>query len=678
LLRADRKGMSSARHDSYRPDIDGLRAIAVLAVVAYHAFPRQLPGGYVGVDVFFVISGFLISGILFDALQRHRFSYGHFYARRVRRIFPALITVLAALLLYGWFGFLPDSYLELGKQTIAGAGFASNLLLWSQSGYFDEHSVGNPLLHLWSLGVEEQFYVVWPLLLAFFHRRGRSLLTFICLLMLGSFVASVVLTYINPMAAFYLPVTRFWELMLGAALAYYVNVRGAARASGETSLLPMRGPSLQLVAGCGVVLLVVALLCINPQSAFPGWWALLPTLGTFLLIAARGSWINRAVLSNRLLVGIGLISYPLYLWHWVLLTIARIAADGEEPTRAHRLAAVALSFVLAWLTYILIEKPIRFGTGRLSRPLSLALGMLVIGAIGSWVFLTDGAVFRYPPQIRPLADFQYDRQLSYYNVAYRSRQCFLDDDQHFRDMPAACVDAANGRPILVALWGDSHAASLYQGLRTQQERLGYFRIAQFTAAGCPPILSTHGRIFKACEAFNRAALEKLQALHPDVVLVEGNWTFDIGSARALVDGAAIRDTIEKLKTIGVKRIVVFGSLPTWKIPQPEVGVKIWLASHSLTDRTRLYFDPTSMSTDAVVAQAAAQTGVTFVSPLSLLCNEQGCLISTDRDAATPVAWDREHLTLAGSNLLVGLAIDQIMGDSGKGQVLPPSAMALPH
>jgi hypothetical protein len=334
--------------------------------------------------------------------------------------------------------------------------------------------------------------------------------------------------------------------------------------------------------------------------------------------------------------------------------------------------AVVLSFVLAWLTYTLIEKPFRFGSGRRSKPITLVLLMALIGTVGFCINITDGGSFRYPPQIRPLAAFQYDRQLSYYNRVYRSGACFLDADQPFGDIEPQCVDSPDGRPKLVVLWGDSHAASLYQGLKAQQAKLGGFRIAQFTHSACPPVVDTHGKLLSSCEAFNTAVFNRLKSLRPDVVVLEGNWTFDMESSRYNVDSDVIRNTIKELQAIGIRRVVVFGSLPTWKIPQPEVGVKIWLASHALAYRTKLYFDTTSATTDALVGKVAFETGVTFVSPIHLLCNEDGCLISTDHDAGMPVAWDREHLTQAGSNLLVGLAIREILGDA-EGVRPPPSS-----
>jgi peptidoglycan/LPS O-acetylase OafA/YrhL len=652
--------MSVARGSEYRPDIDGLRAVAVLVVVAFHAFPRQVRGGYVGVDIFFVISGFLISGIILHSLKLNRFSYFDFYARRIRRIFPALIVVLAAVLLGSWFVFLPDAYKELGKQTLAAVGFASNLLAWSESGYFDENSAANPLLHLWSLGVEEQFYIAWPLVLAFVCNRSRHTVAVICCLLAASFAANIELTSVDSSAAFYLPVSRFWELLVGALLAYQAAAASGAAQSLEPRMTWATATIVEAGAWLGVVSIAVAVVTLDDTKAFPGWWALLPVLGALLLVAARRSWLNRMALSNRLLVGIGLISYPLYLWHWVLLTLARVAVAPEQLSPRKTWAIVGASFVLAWLTYILVEKPIRFGGGRLSNPAILLGAMALLGMIGLAVDLSDGGSFRYPPQIRPLAAFQYDRARKDSSILWRSRACFLEYDQGFADLKPECTDTADARPLL-ALWGDSHAASLYPGLRMQQQAVGGFRIAQFTKAGCPPFIDTEQKIFPACRAFNADVLERLISLKPDVVLLEGDWTFNIAS-RQYVDTEEVGRTLRRLQAAGVRRVVLFGCLPIWTIIQPEVGLKIWSASRSLASRTTLYLDSRAATTDAMLAEVATAAGAAFVSPLHLLCNESGCLLSSDGTVGSPVTWDRNHLTRAGSDLLVGQAIGQILGN----------------
>jgi peptidoglycan/LPS O-acetylase OafA/YrhL len=643
----------------YRADIDGLRALAVLSVVGYHAFPRSLRGGFTGVDVFFVISGFLISGIIFEDLRRGRFSFARFYARRFRRIFPALIVVLAACLVYGSLALAPDEFRELGKQAAAGAGFSSNILQWLQAGYFDEKATTKPLLHLWSLGVEEQFYIAWPILLVAAYHRGR-LFQYLCGgLLLLSFAVNLIETHTSPSAAFYLPLPRFWELLLGALLAY--RFRAGAGSTGDTPAASPAGPGRGgWRTAAGLALIGAGFIWIDGERAFPGWWALLPTLGTTLVISAPQARLNRTLLAAKPLVFIGLISYPLYLWHWVLLTFARIANFGEEPPRAWRIAAIAASGVLAWLTYRWVEKPIRFSGHRDAIPRTLVASMALCGLAGAVVYLTDGFAFRYPPEIRALAAFHYDDERDFYEQSYRGGACLLSAKDTFADLSRRCVDPGSaGR--LVALWGDSHAASLYPGLHAAQQRSA-FRIAQFTSSACPPVIGLKSERRRNCAAFNDSVIHEFGRLKPDVIILEAHWAL-YGGANGWpeFDAAALHRTIQALENLGVRQIVVMGSLPTWKIYQPRVAFEIWRHGHVLQDRTAEFLDAEPFAADRIARAAVAGTSAVFISPLELLCREGRCLISTDPHAATPLAWDNDHLSLAGSAFVADRAFKSILG-----------------
>jgi peptidoglycan/LPS O-acetylase OafA/YrhL len=365
---------SSRVTEKYRPDIDGLRAIAVGSVVAFHTFPNFFKGGFVGVDIFFVISGYLISGIIVDAVEDRRFSYLDFYIRRIRRIFPALVIVIAATLFVGWYVLLPNEFERLGKHLAAGAGFATNLVLWSEASYFDVSSDTKPLLHLWSLAIEEQFYILWPLILGLVWRRKRGLLVATLSIAAISFAYNVVSVVHHPVAAFYSPLARFWELMVGGILAYLVRQKGEWLAYFRT----------QRAAG-GLLLIGVSVFALNREFAFPGYWALLPTVGAFLVISAGfTNWISQYVLGNRLMVGVGLISYPLYLWHWPILVFAKIVKGGLL-TPTDRVSAIAASVALAFLTYRFVEYPIRHSSAR-RIPQSLAAAMAAAGALGLLIF----------------------------------------------------------------------------------------------------------------------------------------------------------------------------------------------------------------------------------------------------------------------------------------------------
>jgi peptidoglycan/LPS O-acetylase OafA/YrhL len=394
-------------HPKYRPDIDGLRAIAVLAVVAFHAFPASIRGGFIGVDVFFVISGYLISTIIFENLDKGTFSFAEFYARRIKRIFPALIVVLVACFVLGWFTLLADEFKQLGKHIAAGAGFLSNFVLWNEAGYFDNSSETKPLLHLWSLGIEEQFYVVWPLLLWLAWKRQFNLLTMTFMVAVISFILNVKGVKQDATAAFYSPQTRFWELLSGSLLAWFAVYRKGAYKNIFSKLDSFLGrliyrenkqsdgkTLLNVIAFIGAFFLVYGFWRINKEFSFPGYWALVPVAGTLLiLMAGPATWVNRTILSNKIAVWFGLISFPLYLWHWPLLSFARMV-EVEAPSHNMRLAVVAIAIVLAWLTYLLVERPMRFGGKDKARLTALVVVMAIVGLVGYDTYSRDGLNFR--------------------------------------------------------------------------------------------------------------------------------------------------------------------------------------------------------------------------------------------------------------------------------------------
>jgi peptidoglycan/LPS O-acetylase OafA/YrhL len=373
--------------DNYRPDIDGLRAFAVLSVVLYHAFPDVLRGGYVGVDIFFVISGFLISSILFTENTEDRFSLTTFYGRRVRRIFPALAVCLAAVLAYGFVSLMPFELAQLGKHVFFGASFLSNIALWSESGYFDGAASLKPLLHLWSLGVEEQFYIFWPVLLWMAFQMKATIGRLLAVLFLGSFAVNIALSVTSISDDFYLPISRFWELLAGAGLAW----------RGKIAL----APNVRCwISFAGLAALLTAVALFTPGIRFPGWAALLPVVGAMAVIqAGPEATVNRTIFSNRAIVFVGLISYPLYLWHWPLISYAYVIRMGRAPTHLMAAALVAASFLFAWATYRFVEYPVRFGVHRHRRTLIVAVSVAALGAGGLAVWIDGGISERFPANL---------------------------------------------------------------------------------------------------------------------------------------------------------------------------------------------------------------------------------------------------------------------------------------
>lgn len=354
---------------SYRADIDGLRAFAVLSVVFFHAFPNSLKGGFIGVDVFFVISGYLICGIILRDLQVGAFSFANFYAKRIRRIFPSLIVVMCAIVVVGWFVLLPDEYENIGKHILGGSLFLSNFVLWSEAGYFDVAAKAKPLLHLWSLGIEEQYYIFFPVFLWCCAKKNIQAVFAIIILFFISFFDNIYLHRISPVIDFYSPLSRVWELLLGASLAAIFRHSSVQVAYLKIDALcndfmyvgPQKndGRSLSLIlAVTGSVLLGMGLLLARESNPYPGWIALLPTMGAAFFIAAGPlNPISNYLLSNRFSVFIGKISYPLYLWHWVMISFVYIVVGSlDSETRVLRILLIVMSFILSALTYLFVEK----------------------------------------------------------------------------------------------------------------------------------------------------------------------------------------------------------------------------------------------------------------------------------------------------------------------------------
>lgn len=356
---------------SYRADIDGLRAVAVSSVVIYHAFPKALPGGFVGVDIFFVISGFLITSILLADAAEDRFSILRFYDRRVRRIFPALIAVLLATIAIGWLVLFPIELQRLGKHVLGSGLFVENFVLLGESGYFDRESHTKPLLHLWSLAIEEQFYLVWPILIFLIHRSRIDAFGLLVAGVLLSLALNVYQVMNAPAAAYYSPFGRFWELMIGAVLAWLAVHRPG-----------FAGSRSFVLSSAGAVLIAAALVFVHAKRDFPGLWALLPTLGAACLIAAGpDGWVNRHILSLRPMVWIGLVSYPLYLWHWPILAYVQIVFQKTNLTSG--VVAVGLALGLAVATYRFVERPFRGRSDGAAKPLALAAGMAAVTGLGA-------------------------------------------------------------------------------------------------------------------------------------------------------------------------------------------------------------------------------------------------------------------------------------------------------
>lgn len=621
----------------YRPDIDGLRAIAVLAVIGFHAFPAWIRGGFVGVDVFFVISGYLISTILLTGMERSSFRFSQFYIRRIRRIFPALIIVLLGCLLVGWLVLFSVEYMALGKHVAGSAAFLSNFVLWNEAGYFDKAAATKPLLHIWSLGIEEQFYIIWPLLLYLTWKRKAATLTLLLLLLIVSFAFNVRSVHSDPAADFYSPLTRFWELMAGAVLAYLSiyrqNLLGIFRKQSRPTLQmigAIAAPGFlapNVTAATGLLLIVAAVLTIDETGGFPGWWALLPVIGTCLLIASGPlTWINNKLLANRGLVAIGLISYPLYLWHWPLLSFIRIIG-GQTPSLKAAAVAIFFSFALAWLTYLIVEKPLRFGKSAPIKAIILFVAMGMIGSAGYVVYVNNGFAFR--------------------NASAEDIVAAAQDYEQSEGLTLGNPDA--DETVLV---GDSTMGQYIPRLRRLIEQhvvdLESNRVIFYLEAGCPPIPDIAGESNLACAPFVDKILPMLNSGRVKTVAFAAWWTPEFTDAKYylrsdpskvfLRDSEAAQDRalskfaalISHLVNAG-KRVFVLLETPSGNAYDPETSMPTgWLR---LLARPKMPESPTRSNieeivgkTDEKVRSAAEMGGARVIKPMDYLCDKVVCPI----------------------------------------------------
>jgi peptidoglycan/LPS O-acetylase OafA/YrhL len=616
---------------TYRPDVDGLRAVAVLAVLAFHAFPQIAPGGFAGVDIFFVISGFLISGIILEGLRDGSFGFAEFYWRRVRRIFPALALVLLACLGLGWLALLPHEFAQLGKHVAAGAGFLSNIVLWRESGYFDTAAELKPLLHLWSLGVEEQYYIVWPLLLYLLRHRPGRMLCVIAAITALSFAANLWLTLHKPGAAFFLPVGRFWELLAGSLLAYFLHYRRLSDRLRE------------LKAWIGVAMIAAALLLLDAHRAFPGAWALLPVVGTALIVCAGPTaWVNRRILSHPALVYVGLISYPLYLWHWPLLAFARIVNDGE-PAPALRAGLCVLSMLLAWLTYELVEKKIRFARLPLIKRAAVPALAASVAALGF------AGVLALQSRLVP-----YSASSPYIAEISRAH----DDWDHGGDR---IVPGDTGRAVL--FFGDSHMQHYWPRIKKLAgERLAdRHTIILKTLGGCAPVPGVE-RTGQRCSQFVNEVFRLAREPQIETVVVAASWVGFVSRGDYYKVGDERRRPLELLTpetewvlrdfeaalaelTAAGKRLVVVLSSPRGSALDPTsvvdrerlmVRVRGTLAQVSRRELAAL-----SGPIDERLRRIAANVGAQVVDPTEWLCTPSHCPSVDER--GRPLYKDDSHL-----------------------------------
>ncbi len=630
----------------YRADIDGLRAVAVLGVVAYHVSPHALPGGFLGVDIFFVISGYLISLIVLRELSNGTFSFVRFYERRVRRLFPALIVVLAAVLIVGAIALFADEYRHLARHVAASIVFVLNFQLMREAGYFDVVSDSKPLLHLWSLSVEEQFYLIWPVLLVLAQRLALNMRALISLAIAGSFLFAVYLAIYRLDALYFHPLARFWELLAGSALA--MASRTAQFAQGSPVLGSERRRDLLSVLALAAIGLSLVLL--DSKIAQPGLSTVIPIGATVLLIATGPSALANRVLSLRPIVWIGLISYPLYLWHWPVISIVRIAESGTPPGLLIA-CSVALSCLLAWLTYRFIEGPIRRRSAQGWQTAGLIIGMAGVLVAAAVVVQSKG----FPDRASLKASND--------ALALAARAAIADEACRGRfnaqSAPVYCREDGLGDAWVVVI-GDSHAHAVYPGVADHVRQLG-LKSLLLANSGCPPLEGTtwgrNGSEHSVCAISIESILgtvDRLDQVFAIIVASRGpqyitgkgfgpaeahydypplfEWSTSEHRARKVTDAAAL---FEQGLENTVRRLSVKGAPVIYLLQVPELGIRV---ADCLERPLRLYgahqgcrvsqavFEERMRSyRDGVYRVAQRQMSLLVADPSNIFCDGSNCV-----------------------------------------------------
>jgi peptidoglycan/LPS O-acetylase OafA/YrhL len=650
---------ASARDSAlpYRPDIDGLRAVAVGVVVAYHAFPKFLAGGFIGVDVFFVISGYLITQLILTSLQTGTFSLSEFYQRRVRRIVPALLVVMSACCLFGWLLLLPGELQSLGKSMLWSAPFLANLYFARNGGYFDKAAELNPLLHLWSLGVEEQFYLVWPVLLLLAVRR-RVTLGVLVGVMATSLGISIWGSWYEPRPNFYLPAPRMWELALGGILAVW-QLRVPRTSASSVRSSPSRFWSGAHVCSlAGLSLIAASAVCLTAHLAIPGIWSAIPTAGAALLIGAGPfTPVSLFLLGNRPMIFVGRLSYSLYLWHWPLFSYARIIL-GHAPAPMMATGLMVVAMVAAYATYRIVEVPIRynsFGRWTIASLLAALASLALVGAATAALWIPgrlSGAPFA--AWDAAAGDWYYPAES---NVGRRSR--------------FGSVVVASHRDLKAVFIGDSHIEQYWPRARrvidTQPDSA---RSAVFvTNRGCPPLPGINSTWRgKDCRGFFDHAMKL--ALLPDVDTVvfgafwenyfigeyseDESWQQAAGVPPLELDSPDTRAAFEQFRRTvatlvsGGRRVFIVLSNPTSRLFVPVFPTEVRLSLHPprrlAANGPRVDARPfesfVAPLTDRL-RNIAAQTGAIVVDPRVTLCD--GLICSSTGLDGLPLYVDSNHL-----------------------------------
>lgn len=627
---------------SYRPDIDGLRALAVLAVVIFHINKEWLPGGFVGVDIFFVISGFLITGIIKREQDKGVFRFANFYMRRARRILPAALTTIFVTLMVGVFVLLPKDLIELGKSSVASVFSAANIYFWLalDTSYFADSSETVPLLHMWSLGVEEQFYLIWPaLMIAVYKLRGSKGVAITSLIIAAAcFLISEYTITADYSFSYYMLPSRAGELLIGAILFLIIDSRKA-----------QFNPVLSNVLGlAGLALLVGSLLFISEDGgSFPGVLSAIPAIGATLIIAGgHGRSLVSRVLSVKPFVYIGLISFSLYLWHWPVMAFYRyLYGSPSEPSQY--IACVSAMFALSLASYHFVEKKFRaestsFNIKMVYTPMvALAISAVSITLIYNNGFISESQKKNFTAQEKQLSQYTAAAFSAKFNCQYR----FMKDVK-FND--PRCVLGDNTKTPDMIMIGDSHSAH-YTGYMREVANLREAPIYNTSLSACVPFLGSSEKyvgpkIAGECKKFNESTHHEVEKYK--TVMVSANW--DGYQKKSKDFELDFESLIRELDKKG-KKIIVGLNVPEFKgydrlhdIKQIKIGAS--------SDRNRINYKLTSYSdANNIIIKVAAKYNKVYVLDLTnLICPNSEC---SPYKQGRPIYYDPGHLSISGSELL---------------------------
>lgn len=628
--------MSSCHNQAitYRPEIDGLRAIAVLPVIFFHAGFELFPGGFVGVDIFFVISGFLITSILLREMEAGQFSIIRFYARRARRILPVLFFVMACCLPFAWMWMLPDEMKRFGQSAIAVATFSSNIYFLRETNYFSPSAESQPLLHTWSLAVEEQYYVLFPLFLILCWRFGKSkLFWFTLVAALCSLALSEWGWRHQAVANFYLLPTRAWEILAGSLLAFLPPLKAAEL---------RQHPLAQSTSLLGMGLILFSILNFDSSTPFPGFYTLVPVVGTVLIIAfaSAANWTGK-LLSSQCLVSMGLISYSAYLWHQPVFAFIRLRSL-EHPTQLVFSIGAAASLALAYLSWRFIEQPARTAVIEPNRLLALSAGgLLAVSGLGVLAHASEGFAHRATHLSSwQAAKTQPKEQME---IAYRRGTCFIDYHQDIEVLQQNdCVKAPLQKQQII-LGGDSMAAHYYLALKDFAAHMD-LQLSQINGTSCRPY--QHANMSTRCQKLLKM-LQQTLALAPEgsFVVISAKWQKEFKTDENFQHN--IRQLIERAARSSA-RVIFIGQIPTYAVSPNEAKLRLEMMDENVEPGLKpddTYRPVNTLLRTSIDAQNM-RGNLVFIDPVAGLCSGSGC--NTFSAKGVPLYIDQGHLTPTGA------------------------------